>query len=237
MGGVGKTTLAKLVYNKVLVTERFDVRAWVCVSQEFDVLRVTKTILEAVTSSTGATRRRLLRLKLEQQSLGRALEIVDQRSVQSDQSLRRRLRERELSVCDADQIRACDASRGCVVWDQVGYLNWESKGMQRQSFQNCENLYILLPLGKLPSLKHFSIEGFDELVAVGPEFYENYSLAAQQFLTTRKLDYCGGCENYRYRSPIAELFWPAAIHEIYYGVLYARCNSSSILRRTTVAGQ
>ena len=39
MDGVGKTILAQLVYNKELVTERFDVKAWVCVSQEFDVLR------------------------------------------------------------------------------------------------------------------------------------------------------------------------------------------------------
>ena len=38
------------------------------------------------------------------------------------------------------------------------------------SLQNCENFCILLPLGKLPSLKHFFIEGFDEVVAVGPEF-------------------------------------------------------------------
>ena len=51
------------------------------------------------------------------------------------------------------------------------------------SFQNCENFCILLPLGKLPSLKHFSIEGFDELVVVGAEFYGNYSLAAQRFLS------------------------------------------------------
>ena len=38
------------------------------------------------------------------------------------------------------------------------------------SLQNGENFCILLPLGKLPSLKHFFIEGFDEVVAVGPEF-------------------------------------------------------------------
>ena len=51
------------------------------------------------------------------------------------------------------------------------------------SFQNCENFCILLPFGKLPSLKHLSIEGSDELVAVGPEFYGNNSLVAQQFLS------------------------------------------------------
>ncbi|KAM3686022.1 hypothetical protein ACJW31_11G165200 [Castanea mollissima] len=55
MGGVGKNTLAQLVHNKKLVMEHFDVRAWISVSQEFDILRITKTILQAVTSSTGDT--------------------------------------------------------------------------------------------------------------------------------------------------------------------------------------
>ncbi|KAG5053917.1 hypothetical protein JHK85_006427 [Glycine max] len=49
MGGVGKTTLAQLVYNDENLEEIFDFKAWVCVSQEFDVLKVTKTITEAVT--------------------------------------------------------------------------------------------------------------------------------------------------------------------------------------------
>ncbi|KAL2658556.1 hypothetical protein AAZV13_03G031100 [Glycine max] len=49
MGGVGKTTLAQLVYNDENLEEIFDFKAWVCVSQEFDVLKVTKTIIEAVT--------------------------------------------------------------------------------------------------------------------------------------------------------------------------------------------
>ncbi|KAL5133124.1 putative disease resistance RPP13-like protein 1 [Glycine soja] len=49
MGGVGKTTLAQLVYNDENLEEIFDFKAWVCVSQEFDVLKVTKIIIEAVT--------------------------------------------------------------------------------------------------------------------------------------------------------------------------------------------
>ncbi|XP_027925290.1 putative disease resistance RPP13-like protein 1 [Vigna unguiculata] len=52
MGGLGKTTLAQHVYNDPKIDEaKFDIRAWVCVSDHFDVLIVTKTILEAITKS------------------------------------------------------------------------------------------------------------------------------------------------------------------------------------------
>uniref|UniRef100_A0A7N2KNG3 Disease resistance RPP13-like protein 1 n=1 Tax=Quercus lobata TaxID=97700 RepID=A0A7N2KNG3_QUELO len=50
MGGIGKTTLAQLIYNDQRITEHFSIRFWVCVSEEFDVVRITKSILEAVTS-------------------------------------------------------------------------------------------------------------------------------------------------------------------------------------------
>ncbi|KAM4072793.1 hypothetical protein ACB094_11G166400 [Castanea mollissima] len=77
MGGVGKTTLAQLVYNKEWVTERFDVRAWVCVSQVFDVLGITKTILEAVTSSTSDTNDLdLLQVRLKNSLVGKKFLIV-----------------------------------------------------------------------------------------------------------------------------------------------------------------
>ncbi|XP_034701291.1 putative disease resistance RPP13-like protein 1 isoform X2 [Vitis riparia] len=52
MGGIGKTTLAKLVYNDRRVVEFFDLKAWVCVSNEFDLVRITKTILKAIDSGT-----------------------------------------------------------------------------------------------------------------------------------------------------------------------------------------
>ncbi|KAI8570633.1 hypothetical protein RHMOL_Rhmol01G0051100 [Rhododendron molle] len=52
MGGVGKTTLAQMVYNDEMVDKHFEMKAWVCVSEEFDILGVTKAILESVTSRT-----------------------------------------------------------------------------------------------------------------------------------------------------------------------------------------
>ncbi|XP_054817056.1 putative disease resistance RPP13-like protein 1 [Prosopis cineraria] len=51
MGGLGKSTLAQLVYNDRKVMDEFEVKVWVCVSEEFDVFRVTRTIYEAITMS------------------------------------------------------------------------------------------------------------------------------------------------------------------------------------------
>ncbi|RYR70728.1 hypothetical protein Ahy_A02g005040 isoform C [Arachis hypogaea] len=50
MGGIGKTTLAKLVYNNEKVQQKFHVKAWVCVGEEFDVLMVTKAVIEKTCS-------------------------------------------------------------------------------------------------------------------------------------------------------------------------------------------
>ncbi|XP_030510881.2 putative disease resistance RPP13-like protein 1 [Cannabis sativa] len=49
MGGVGKTTLAQLVYKERCVQKHFDLKAWVTVSEEFDIFKILKTILESVT--------------------------------------------------------------------------------------------------------------------------------------------------------------------------------------------
>ncbi|KAF8039219.1 hypothetical protein BT93_B1697 [Corymbia citriodora subsp. variegata] len=48
MGGVGKTALAQQVYNDARVTDYFDIKAWVCVSNEFDIVAITKKILEMI---------------------------------------------------------------------------------------------------------------------------------------------------------------------------------------------
>ena len=55
MGGLGKTSLAQHVFNDPFLEDKFDVKAWVCVPQEFDVLNVSRAILEHVTESTDNT--------------------------------------------------------------------------------------------------------------------------------------------------------------------------------------
>ncbi|XP_068485176.1 putative disease resistance RPP13-like protein 1 [Phaseolus vulgaris] len=57
MGGVGKTTLTQHVFNDPRVDEaKFDVKVWVCVSHEFDVFKISRAILEAITKSTDDSR-------------------------------------------------------------------------------------------------------------------------------------------------------------------------------------
>ncbi|OMO95064.1 Disease resistance protein [Corchorus capsularis] len=51
LGGIGKTTLARIVYGK-MEKNRFDLKAWACVSDEFDVKRIIKTIVESITRNT-----------------------------------------------------------------------------------------------------------------------------------------------------------------------------------------
>ncbi|KAJ6937411.1 disease resistance RPP13-like protein 1 [Populus alba x Populus x berolinensis] len=50
MGGIGKTTLAQHVFQDEVVKEWFSTKAWACVSDDFDVMRISKAILESVTS-------------------------------------------------------------------------------------------------------------------------------------------------------------------------------------------
>ncbi|KAL5730358.1 hypothetical protein ACHQM5_003188 [Ranunculus cassubicifolius] len=49
MGGLGKTTLARLVYNDIVVDRVFDVKMWVGVYQDFDVKKILEKIIKSAT--------------------------------------------------------------------------------------------------------------------------------------------------------------------------------------------
>nr|XP_027061500.1 putative disease resistance protein RGA3 [Coffea arabica] len=49
MGGLGKTTLAKSVYNNTKIDENFGIKSWVCVARKIDIVELFKLILESLT--------------------------------------------------------------------------------------------------------------------------------------------------------------------------------------------
>ncbi|KAK4592160.1 hypothetical protein RGQ29_016603 [Quercus rubra] len=77
MSGVGKTTLARLVYNDNRVKENFDLKAWVCVSDTFDGFRIAKTILEEVTlSNCDISSLNLLQIRIRESLKGKKFLLV-----------------------------------------------------------------------------------------------------------------------------------------------------------------
>ncbi|KAJ6944462.1 disease resistance RPP13-like protein 1 [Populus alba x Populus x berolinensis] len=76
MGGVGKTTLAQLVCNHSRVQERFGLKAWVCVSEDFSVSKLTKAILEEVDPESGSGSLNILQTKLKERLQGKRFLLV-----------------------------------------------------------------------------------------------------------------------------------------------------------------
>ncbi|KAB2594837.1 disease resistance RPP13-like protein 1 [Pyrus ussuriensis x Pyrus communis] len=76
MGGVGKTTLAQVLYNDEKIKEHFDVTAWACVSEDFDAMRVTKTLIESISSKPCSLQDSLLQVDLREQVRGKKFLFV-----------------------------------------------------------------------------------------------------------------------------------------------------------------
>lgn len=52
LGGLGKTTLAQLIYNHERVVNHFKLRIWICVSEDFSLKTMIKAIMEAASERT-----------------------------------------------------------------------------------------------------------------------------------------------------------------------------------------
>ncbi|XP_055834480.1 putative disease resistance RPP13-like protein 1 [Solanum dulcamara] len=75
MGGVGKTTLAKAVYNHEKVKDHFGLKAWFCVSEAYDAFRITKGLLQEIGSFVDNNLNQL-QVKLKESLKGKKFLVV-----------------------------------------------------------------------------------------------------------------------------------------------------------------
>ncbi|KAJ3705084.1 hypothetical protein LUZ61_008789 [Rhynchospora tenuis] len=88
MGGIGKTTVAQLVYNDTRVREHFELKGWVCVSDDFDVVTLTRKIISSFTKrSCDFSELDDLQLKLQEEVRSKSFILVLDDVWNEDQSL------------------------------------------------------------------------------------------------------------------------------------------------------
>ncbi|KAJ9175965.1 hypothetical protein P3X46_014462 [Hevea brasiliensis] len=77
MGGLGKTTLAKLVCQEVMEKKFFDLKIWVCVSYNFDDQRILGEMLQTLNANMGGlTNKDAILQKLEKELEGKNFLLV-----------------------------------------------------------------------------------------------------------------------------------------------------------------
>ncbi|CAJ2638912.1 unnamed protein product [Trifolium pratense] len=76
LGGMGKTTLAQLVYNDNKIKEHFQLQGWVYVSESFDVVGLTKAILESFKFSANGENLSRLQEQLQRELTGKKYLLV-----------------------------------------------------------------------------------------------------------------------------------------------------------------
>ncbi|KAG1347321.1 disease resistance protein RGA2 [Cocos nucifera] len=64
IGGIGKTTLAQLVYNDERVKMHFDIRAWCCVPDNFDIKTISKELSDDLSDTSSDTETIIMVIRL-----------------------------------------------------------------------------------------------------------------------------------------------------------------------------
>ncbi|KAE8725975.1 hypothetical protein F3Y22_tig00008007pilonHSYRG00004 [Hibiscus syriacus] len=156
MGGMGKTTLAQLVYNDERVTNLFAIKAWVFVSEQLDLITVTRIILEKVSSNSYECLSDLdsLQIRLKEELWGKkflfVFDDVWNESYQQWDLLRRPF------TSGAHGSRIIVTTRHCRVASMVG--NVAAYHLQALPYDECLSLFAQHALGKSDFSAHPNVE-------------------------------------------------------------------------------
>jgi len=185
MGGVGKTTLAKLLYNDPEVDNKFELKLWVYISKNFDIFRVLETILESITSQ------RISNDYVNAQHLEYFNTVRNDpfEAVQANMKMKERIDELSLEwECGStssnsqilsvfEHLRPSTNLKKLTIegYGGINFPNWLGDSlfinMVYLRISNCDKCLWIPPLGQLGNLKELIIEGMQSIQTIGTEFY------------------------------------------------------------------
>jgi hypothetical protein len=159
MGGVGKTTLAQLVFNDADVQMYFDVKVWTYVSDDFNVLRLTQQIFAAVIRQTSEVKEieflkfnkdgeelNFLQCELQKQLFGRKFLVILDNVWTDDYDKWNSLRAPFLKGTPESRIIITTRDRG--VASKMGTNGIGTHSLQVLSDEACISIFTLHALGK-----------------------------------------------------------------------------------------
>ncbi|MFS7925293.1 putative P-loop containing nucleoside triphosphate hydrolase [Helianthus anomalus] len=151
MGGVGKTTLARLLYNDTKVQAHFQLHVWICVSDDFDIFKISKTMFQAVSGQKKEFE------DLNQLQKGESTEIRDLNQHQKGESTE----VRDLTQLQKALTEQFKDKRFLLVLDDVwteNYDHWEK--LVRPLYSGAPGSRVIMTTRKNELLKML---GFDHL--------------------------------------------------------------------------
>ena len=153
IGGLGKTTLAQLVYNDENVSKNFELKLWICISDIFDVTRIVKEILQQLTNAKHEESLEMLQKELHKKLNGKKYLLVLDDLWNEDNNKWFRLR--DLLMVGARGSRIIVTTRSQRVARITGATSWHAlKGL---SEEQAWNLFVKMAFeqGQLPEDQAF----------------------------------------------------------------------------------
>ncbi|KAM6570810.1 hypothetical protein CsatB_018795 [Cannabis sativa] len=160
MGGVGKTTLAQLVYDDERVQSHFELKVWVTVSDEFNISKITKELYEGVTGHKCDTQSsdELIRRRLKEALKGKKFLFVHDDVWNESYSLWDNLKSCFESGANGSKIIVTTRSTIVASTMATGYVHH----LQTLLDDDCWQLFVKHAFGN-----NFDENNFEELQAVG----------------------------------------------------------------------
>jgi hypothetical protein len=153
IGGLGKTTLAQLIYNDENVNKNFEVKLWICISNIFDVKRIIKEILEQLTKQKHEESLEMLQNQLQEKLNGKKYFLVLDDVWNEDQE--KWLLLRNLLMVGATGSRIIMTTRSERVVRITGATSWHAlKGLPQEK---AWSLFVKVTFEKRPTAREPSL--------------------------------------------------------------------------------